>query len=266
MKDTQGNYYFIACGYYPEIDRDKTIDLVRRGYQFMKASGTSVAVKEFTDKNINTFRYGDLYLFVYDLKGKCIAHGGNSALIGTNQINAKDQDGVFFIRELIDQAKTSNGWVDSKINNTFRATYVEKIDMGVDSYIIGAGMYPVAKPETMTLLVKSAVGYFQTHSEEEAFEKFTQHKTEFIRGDLSIFVLDLEGFCYAWGDDPELIWKNLLNWKDDEGKPFIKLMIEGVKQGAGPFVYTFNKRMRVNYIEQVEKGDKQYLIGSSFYK
>ena len=28
VKDAKGNYYFIACGYYPEINRDKTVDLV----------------------------------------------------------------------------------------------------------------------------------------------------------------------------------------------------------------------------------------------
>ena len=80
VKDREGNYYFIACGYYPEINRDQTVELVRRGYQFMKGSGISIASKEFTDKANNTYRLGDLYLFVYDMKGKCIAHGGNSCI------------------------------------------------------------------------------------------------------------------------------------------------------------------------------------------
>ncbi|HJZ24255.1 MAG TPA: cache domain-containing protein [Candidatus Babeliales bacterium] len=266
VKDKKGKYYFIACGYYPEIDRDKTVDLVRRGYQYMKASGVSVAAKDFTDKAVGTYRLGDLYLFVYDMKGKCIAHGGNPALVGANRFDEKDQDGVYYIREMIDQAKVGGGWVDSKLKNSFESTYVEKIDMGVDTYVIGAGMFPVAKPEMMTLLVKSAVGYLQTHSDEEAFEKFIARKGEFIRGDLAVFAFDLDGYCYAWGDDHELIWKNLLGWKDDEGKLFVKQMIEQVLQGAGHFVYKFNKKMRVAYIEQVEKGDKKYLLGSGFYK
>ena len=64
----------------------------------------------------------------------------------------------------------------------------------------------------------------------------------------------------------QLIWKNLMDWKDDEGKPFIKQMIEQSLQGAGHFVYKFNKRMRVVYLESVEKGDKKYIISSGFYK
>lgn len=268
VKDEKGKYYFIACGYYPEIDRDKTLDLVRRGYQYMKASGISITSKDFTDKAVSSYRLGDLYLFVYDMKGKCIAHGGNPSFVGQNQFDEKDQDGMYYIREFIDQAKIGGGWVDSKLKNSFQSTYVEKIDMGIDSYVIGAGMFPVAKPETATLLVKSAVGYLQTHPDDQSFEKFVYRdgNGEFIRGDLSILVLDLEGYCYAWGDQHELIWKNLSDWKDDEGKFFIKQMIEKSMQGPNHFVYKFNKKMRVNYCEQVQKGDKQYLICSGFYK
>jgi len=266
VKDDKGNYYFIACGYYPEIDRDKTVDLVRRGYQFMKASGISAAAKDFTDKAVGTYRLGDLFLFVYDMKGKCMAHGGNPSFVGANQFDEKDQDGVYYIREIIDQAKVGGGWIDAKLKNSFESIYVEKIDMGVDTYVIGAGMFPVAKPETMTLLVKSAVGYLQTHTEDESFEKFVTKKGEFIRGDLSILTFDMDGYCYASGDEYQLIWKNLIDWKDDEGKPFIKQMIEQALQGAGHFVYKFNKRMRIVYLEAVEKGDKKYIISSGFYK
>ncbi len=266
VKDEKGTYYFIACGYYPETDRDKTVDLVHRAYQYMKASGTSVATKDFTDRTVDTYRLGDLYIFVYDMKGKCIANGANGSIVGQNQFDAKDQDGFYYVREMIDQANAGGGWIDAKLKNSFESIYVEKIDMGVDSYVIGSGMFPVSKPETMTLLVKSAVGYLQTHADDESFEKFILRKGEFIRGDLDIGVVDLDGYCYAWGDDYELIWKNLINWKDDEGKPFIKQMIDQSMQGAGHFAYKFNKRVRVNYCEQVEKGEKTYLVFSGFYK
>lgn len=266
VKDRDGNYYFIACGYYPEIDRDKTVELVRRGYQLMKSSGVSIAAKEFTEKTNNTYRLGDLYLFVYDMKGNCIAHGGNPSLVGHNQFDEKDQDGRYYIREMIDQANADGGWVDFKIRNSFQATYVEKIDMGVDTYFIGAGMFPVSKPETMTLLVKSAIGYLQTHTEDDAFEKFIARRGEFIRGDLMIFAFDEDGYCYAWGDNYELIWQKLIDWQDDEGKPFIKNMIDGSSKGPDHFIYKFNKRTRVDYAEQVEKNGKKYILGSGFYK
>jgi len=266
VKDRDGNFYFIACGYYPEIDRDKTVELVRRGYQFMKSSGVSAAAKEFTDKNINTYRLGDLYLFVYDMKGKCIANGGNSSLVGQNQFDEKDQDGRYVVREMIEQAQAGGGWVDFKVRNSFEAVYVEKIEMGVDTYIIGSGMFPVSKPETMALLVKSAIGDLQANQEDQVFKKIVTRKGEFIRGDLLVYVFDLDGYCYAWGDNYELIWKNLMDWKDDDGKPFIKNIIDGSAHGPDHYIYKFNKRMHVDYAERIEKNGKTYVIGSGFYK
>jgi len=266
VKDAKGNYYFIACGYYPELTRDQVVELVRRGYQLMKSSGVSVAAQEFMGKETNAYRLGDLYLMVYDMKGKCIAHGGNSALVGQNHFEEKDQDGRYTIREMIDQAKIASGWVDFKLKNSFEAVYVEKVEMGVDTYVIASGIFPISKPEIMTLLVKSALGFLQSHSEDETFAALIAHKGDFIRGDLFVFAFDTDGYCYAWGDAYELIWKNILSWKDDEGKPFIKNMIEGSVQGPDHLVYRFNKKMRVNYVEQIEKNGKTYCIGSGFYK
>jgi signal transduction histidine kinase len=266
VKDEKGNEYFIACGYYPDSTRDLTVDLVRRAYQFMKGSGVSVASKEFTDKAIITYNWGDLYIFVYDMKGKCIAHGTNPALVGQNQFDEKDEDGRYVVREMIKQAQAGGGWLDFKLKNSFQATYVEKIDMGIDSYVIGAAFFPVSKPETMALLVKSAIGFLQSSTEDQLFKDIVDRKGEFIRGDLFLFACDLDGYCYAWGSDYQLIWKNILDWKDDDGKQFIKNMIEESQHGADHYVYKFNKATRVDYVEQVEKNGKKYIIGSGFYK
>jgi cytochrome c len=263
VKDRDGKYYFIACGYYPEINRDKTVELVRRGYQLMKSSGVSVAAKEFMT---SAYYWGDLALFVYDMKGNCIANGNNGALVGYNQFDEKDQDGRYIVREMIHQAKIGGGWVDFKTKNSFEAVYVEKVEMGVEDYIIGAGMFPVNKPETMALLVKSAIGDLQSHPEDTVFEKLITRNGEFIRGDLFVFVLDLDGYCYAAGDNYEMIWQNIIDWKDDEGKPFVKNMIDASAHGPDHYIYKFNKRTRVDYAERLEKDGKIYVVGSGFYK
>src|SRR5690606_11905648 len=127
-------------------------------------------------------------------------------------------------------------------------------------------VFPVSKPDTMTLLVKSALGYLATHSIDELLQRVVNRNDEFLRGDLFIYVFDEEGFCYAWGDNYRLIWQNLLNWKDENGKPFVKLMIDTSNQGPDHLVLKMNKCERVNYFEQVEKDGKKYLIGSGFYK
>jgi len=266
VQDKNGNFYFIACGYYPDAGRKEAINLVRRGYQFMKASGKSRAVKDFTSKRINTFRYGDLFLFVYDMKGLCIAHGGNEEFVGRNQFDLKDEDGRYFIREFIEKANAGGGWVNYKVNNSFESTYIEKIDLGIDQFFIGCGLFPVSKSETMTLLVKSGSGYLKVHSQEEGFRAFVERDGSFVRGDLFIFVFDETGICYTYGDDFDLIWRNLLDWKDDNGKLFVKTMINTAKRGPNKVRYKLNNSLVVAYVEQVEKDGKNFIVGSSFYQ
>jgi len=266
VQDSKGNYYFIACGFYPDITRDNVVDLVRRGYQFMKASGVSQGQKAFNDERESQYRNGDLGLFLYDMKGKCLAYGVNEDFVGQNQFDAKDSDGRYYVREFIERANSGGGWVSFKIKNSFESAYVEKIDMGVGEFVIGSGIFPVSKPDTMTLLVKSALGYLTTHSMDQLLQRLVDRNDEFLRGDLFLYVFDLEGFCYGWGDSYKLIWQNLINWKDENDKPFVKLMIDASAQGPEHLVLKMNKAQRVNYFEQIEKDGKKYLIGSGFYK
>lgn len=266
--DNKGNEYFIACGYYPDENRDMVIDLVKKGYQYMKAHGKSIAAKDFSDRQNDTYRFGDLYLVVYDLKGKCIADGGNVENVGTNQWNAKNENGRYFVREIIQQGQKGGGWVDFKTKNSFESFYVEPIDLGIDSYVIGCGIFPSSKDETVSLLVKSAASYLESHPSQTAFDAFT-HKDNainFIRGDLSIFVLDFQGLCFASGDDYNLIWQNILGAKDDTGKPYVKLFINTAKGGSGMVQYTMNKALKIAHVTHVEKDDVSYVVGSSYYQ
>lgn len=264
--DKKGNEYFIACGYYTSVTREATVNLVRRGYQFMKGNGITVATKEFNDDQEEKYREGDLGIFLYDMNGVCLANGRNPIIVGQNQFDQKDEDGRYAIRELINQAKAGGGWVNFKKNHSFQAVYVEKIDLGVGEFIIGSDMFPSSKPETMELLVKSATAYLTNHSMDQLLSRLVDRVDEFLRGDLFMYVFDLEGFCYAWGDSYKFIWQNLIEWKDDNGTAFVKSMIDSSSSGPEHLVMKMNKCQRVNYFEQVEKDGKKYLIGSGFYK
>jgi signal transduction histidine kinase len=86
----------------------------------------------------------NLYPFIYDMSGKCVAHGARPALIGKNLIDLKDQDGKFLIREMVAISKgPGRGWVDYKWPNPLtnkiedKSSYIEK--MG--DYFVGVGVY-----------------------------------------------------------------------------------------------------------------------------
>lgn len=268
VTDNKGTNYFIACGYYPDENRDMVIDLVKKGYQYMKSHGKSIAAKDFSDRQNNTYRLGDLYLVVYDLHGKCIADGGNMENVGTNQWNTMNEAGRYYVREIIKQGQDGGGWVDFKVRNSFQSFYVEMIDIGIDKYVIGCGIFPSSKDETVALMVKSASSYLAVHPDEVAFGAFT-HKdnpVNYIRGDLSIFVINTDGLCYVSGDDYNLIWQNILGAKDDDGKPYIKMFINTVRNGPGTVTYKINKAFKVAHVDKIEKDGITYVIGSSYYR
>lgn len=266
--DSKGVNYFIACGYYPDANRDAAVDLVKKGFTYMKAHGKGIAAQDFTSKSNEEFRYGDLYLIVYDMKGNVIAHGDNSELIGQNLWNSKDEDGRLYVQELIQKAKDGGGWVDFKTKNSLESMYVEEIDLGLpeNRYVIACGTFPVSKAETVNLLVKSAVGYLRIHSEEDTFGEFSKTDGRFIRGDLDIFVVDTAGLCYVFGDNHDMIWQNLMNAKDEDGKHYIKLFINTVKQGAGSITFKINGSFKAAYVDLVEKDGKNFIVGSSYFK
>lgn len=117
--------------------------LVEKATSFYKANGKDKAFAEFSDPK-GQFTKGELYIFVVDMKGLTVAHGGNARLVGKEMIELKDADGKFFMKEIVQTAKEKgSGWVDYKWANPTtkkvdaKTTYVQK----VDDYAFGCGVY-----------------------------------------------------------------------------------------------------------------------------
>jgi len=169
------------------------------------------------------------------------------------------------VREFIAKAKSGNGWVNVKLNNSFKSIYVEKIDLGQEVLVITSGLYPVTKKETVKILARSAASFLESNPEEIAFYEFVTLDGKFVRGDLGVFAIDVNGICYAYADDYGLIWQNLINVKDDNGKMFVREFLEVAKSGAGQVEYVLNGDKKIAYVEPVTKGAVSYVVGSSFY-
>lgn len=123
---------------------DEAIALVKKGIAYIKANGTEKAYAAISDAN-GQFVDRDLYLFVFDLSGKTLAHGVNPKLIGKNLMEMKDNEGKAFIKEFIEiGTKKGKGWVDYKWPHPVtkqleqKSSYIEKVDADT---IIGCGIY-----------------------------------------------------------------------------------------------------------------------------
>lgn len=124
--------------------KDEAVAMVKRVQDMFKKDGAAVTFKAVSDPSTKEFHDRDLYPFIYDLSGVCVAHGARPALIGKNLLDIKDQDGKYLIREMIAIAKgPGSGWLDYKWPNPQtnkiedKTSYIER--MG--DYFVGVGVY-----------------------------------------------------------------------------------------------------------------------------
>ncbi|MHB2168238.1 cache domain-containing protein [Alsobacter sp. R-9] len=97
--------------------KDEAAAMVKKAVAFVKAEGPDKAYATFT-KKAPEFIDRDLYIVVYGLDGKVLAHGANEKLVGKEMIDAQDVDGKFFVKERVDLAKTNASfWQDYKFVN-----------------------------------------------------------------------------------------------------------------------------------------------------
>jgi signal transduction histidine kinase len=122
----------------------EAVAMVKRVQDMFKAQGADATFKAVDDKAVASFHDRDLYPFVYDMKGTCVAPGARTALVGKSLIDLKDQDGVYLIRKIVNLAEgPGDGWVDYKWPNPItnkiedKSSYVER--MG--DYFVGVGVY-----------------------------------------------------------------------------------------------------------------------------
>lgn len=260
-----GKEYQIGSGYYPTANRKAAITLVDRGYEALKTLGLSKAVSDFTGSG-DQFRFGDLYLFVYDMKGQCLAHGKIPSLVGRNFYHAKDAQGNFYIQSMIKRATPEGAWVNIQgQNNQIESAYIRKVNLGTGQYIIGCGIYPASKEENMILLTKSASSFFSVTNNAEAFSIIANPNRQFTKGDLNVFIFDTEGFCFIHGNNLSAIWQNFMKTTDDNGRPFVKTIIESALTNPSQIRYRINGAIKESYVESIKKDGKFYIIGSSRY-
>ena len=107
--------------------------IVKKGVAHIKQVGGQKAYEEISAKGPGWVDR-DLYLTVYDLEGKCLAHGANPKMVGKDLIDLRDADGKIFIKERMDFAKSKGSfWQDYKWTDPVtrkvmaKTTYCERL-------------------------------------------------------------------------------------------------------------------------------------------
>jgi signal transduction histidine kinase len=124
-------------------NKDEAVAMVKKAVSFIKDKGADKAYPEFTGKAPG-FIDRDLYVVVYQLDGKVLAHGSNAKFVGKDLIDAQDVDGKLYVKERVEMAaKQPSFWQDYKFVNPVtkkvepKQMYCEK----VENTAVCAGIY-----------------------------------------------------------------------------------------------------------------------------
>jgi signal transduction histidine kinase len=120
--------------------------MVGKAVALIKSAGPDKAYKILTDHPDGAFKDRDLYVFVYDFDGTCLAQGANSRMVGKNLIGIKDVEGIPFIQKEIEMVKAQKkGWFGPyKFPNAATgAVEVKKsyCEQGVGNTMVCVGVY-----------------------------------------------------------------------------------------------------------------------------
>jgi cytochrome c len=123
--------------------REEAIAMVKKAIAQIKKEGLDKTVAAVNDPK-GPYVDRDLYVMIYDMKGKNLAHGANPKMIGKDLYDIQDVDGVYFIRERLEIAKTKGtGWQDYKFVNPVtkniepKSLYIER----ADNVVVTSGVY-----------------------------------------------------------------------------------------------------------------------------
>ena len=119
--------------------------MVDKAIAHIKKVGRDKAFADFNNKQ-GAFTDRDLYVVVYDMKGKVLAHGANEKMIGKDVIELRDSDGKYFVKERVEmmsKGPNAKGWQDYKfMNPVSRAIEPKQMYLRrFEDLIVGCGIY-----------------------------------------------------------------------------------------------------------------------------
>ncbi len=109
--------------------------MVKKVVTAIKEKGKDTVYAEITQGKAGPWVDRDLYPVVYDLSGKCLAHGANAKMAGKDFSEATDVDGVPYVKHRMEMAKQKQSfWQDYKFTNPTtkkiepKSMYCERLD------------------------------------------------------------------------------------------------------------------------------------------
>jgi methyl-accepting chemotaxis protein-2 (aspartate sensor receptor) len=123
--------------------KEEAAEMVRRAVASLEDNGRDKTFAEISNK-LGAFCDRDLYVVIYDMRGKNLAHGANPGNVGKDMLDARDGAGKPYLRERIAIIQNQGGgWQDYLFLNPI-SKQMEAKSMYLERYedlIVGCGVY-----------------------------------------------------------------------------------------------------------------------------
>ena len=122
---------------------DEARAMLAKAIAHVKAVGKDKAFADFMLKP-GPWVDRDLYITVFDLSGKTLAHGANARLVGKDNINMQDANGKYHVKERLEIAKSKGkGQQEFAFLNPMTKQIEPKVMFfeKVDDVVIACGSY-----------------------------------------------------------------------------------------------------------------------------
>lgn len=129
----------------PHATRDQAQAMVKKAVAHVQRHGADKAYADFASKT-GGFIDRDLYVTVYRMDGRCVAHGVNPRQVGRNLIDLTDIEGRAFVKErlALAQRQPAGFWQHYKFLNPVsqkvepKAMYCERL---ADTVVCGGAYH-----------------------------------------------------------------------------------------------------------------------------
>jgi signal transduction histidine kinase len=262
-----------------ESAKAELVSFVEEARNFALTNGSDVAFKAFNNPN-GRFVRGDRYIFAYDFNGTLLAHPFAPNLVGRNNLDMVDLNGLPSIANHMLVAKSGGGFALTLTSNPqtnqsqLKLLYIANVD---DKFWLASGIYlPGDMPlfsfqdqRRLKALVDEARDYALENGRDAAIRAFNDPKGQFVRGDLYIFASDFQGKCLALPFEPNLVGVNRMNDSDLNGVAFHKIGLYQARTGSGRYYYIYpnpadgmRSTLKLGYVEKVDDG---WYVGAGIY-
>ncbi|MFT3817137.1 MAG: cache domain-containing protein [Rubrivivax sp.] len=144
---------FAAAGTLPAVAAaeerakpDEAKAMLAKAIAHIKAVGKDKAFADFMQKP-GPWVDRDLYITVFDLSGKTLAHGANARLVGKDNLNMQDANGKFHVKERLEIVKAKGkGQQEFAFLNPMTKQIEPKVMFfeKVDDVVVACGSYKAA--------------------------------------------------------------------------------------------------------------------------